>query len=63
MTNAWSAVALISAVLMAGCYGSGGQTKDGQSHWIDVCESQDDCSTGQLCACGVSGVARPLTSS
>jgi len=44
---------VVGTVLLAGCYGSSGQTKDGQSHWLEVCSSADDCADDQLCACGV----------
>lgn len=52
-TARWRELALLGAVMVAGCYGSNGQTKDGQSHWLQVCSSADDCADDQLCACGV----------
>lgn len=41
--------------LLASCYASDNkaQTKDGQSHWLEHCASQADCSSDQICACGV----------
>lgn len=40
-------------LLSGGCYGTDAQAKDGQSHWLTACTSDGDCSSGELCACGV----------
>jgi hypothetical protein len=50
-------IALLGAIT-AGCYVfDKKQTKDGQSHWLDRCSTQSDCSADQICACGVCTVA------
>src|SRR5215207_4379260 len=49
----WSAWALFGCVVLAGCYGSKPQVKDGQSHWMAVCQDHADCPGEQLCARGV----------
>jgi hypothetical protein len=46
-------IALCSGVLLAGCYGSKGQTKMGQSHWLERCSTSSDCIDDQICVCGV----------
>lgn len=51
-TRVWSTIAWSSALLIA-CYGSNANTKDGQSHWLTACSSQDDCGADLICACGV----------
>jgi len=57
MSTARWAVALISAIALPGCYGSNGQTKDGQSHWLERCSVASSCSDGRICACGVCTIA------
>jgi hypothetical protein len=53
-TKAWSALALIGCVLIAGCYGSNDSgAAEGQSHWLTLCEDSGDCTGDQICACGV----------
>jgi hypothetical protein len=52
-TNAWKTLALLGGAMLASCYGSSGQTKDGQSHWLEVCSTAVDCADDQLCVCGV----------
>src|SRR5690349_17727310 len=46
-------IALCGTVVLAGCYGSKQQARDGQSHWLKRCASSSECSEGQFCACGV----------
>jgi len=50
-------VRILSLVIACGCYSSGGQTKDGQSHWLERCSTQADCGDEQICACGVCTIA------
>ena len=49
-------VALWTAFMVGGCYGSN-EVKDGQSHWLRLCDAPSDCSQGLICACGVCSVA------
>lgn len=52
----WCAWIWLGAVL-GGCYGSSGNTKEGQSHWLTRCASSNDCGDDLACACGVCTIA------
>jgi hypothetical protein len=51
-------IVFVACVVLASCYGtSGGQAKEGQSHWLDRCSTRTGCDDGQICACGVCTIA------
>lgn len=52
-TMRWVALGALGAAWLAGCYGSDGQAKDSQSHWLQACSSDGDCGDSEQCACGV----------
>lgn len=44
---------LLGSVVLAGCYGHGARSQDGQSHWLRQCSSGSTCGDDEICACGV----------
>jgi hypothetical protein len=61
-TTRWSARALhIGCIVLAACYSSSSQVKDGQSHWMEACEDELECAGDLACVDDVCTLATEQT--